>query len=279
MIERSLRDKVGAWIESEPVQRVIIALIVVNAVILGMETSPALMRAHGHWMVPLDHAILAVFVGEITVKLFAFGLRFFKRSWNVFDFVVVGIALVPASGPLAVLRALRVLRVLRLISMVPRLRFVVEALLQAIPGISSIGILMLVLFYVFAVMATGLFGAQFPQWFGTIGGSMYTLFQIMTLESWSMGIVRPVMEVFPYSWLYFIPFILLATFTMLNLFIGIIVDTMQTMHTKEHGEDRDHIEQTVHEDTGSIEQEVRLLREEIRNLRSDLAKTSKVGSD
>lgn len=264
-----IRQRAGEWIESTPVQHFIIALIALNAVILGLETSDSAMAAYGAELRLADQLILSVFVLEILIKLYAFGGGFFRRAWNNFDFIVVGIALVPASGPLAVLRALRVLRVLRMISMVPRLRFVVEALLHAIPGISSIGVLMLLLFYVFAVMATGLFGEQFPAWFGSIGASMYTLFQIMTLESWSMGIVRPVMEVYPYAWLYFIPFILIATFTMLNLFIGIIVDTMQSMHQEDH-EEREHIEQVVHQDTAALASEVRALREELRQLRSEL---------
>lgn len=269
MSATTLRQRAGAWIESPRIQNIIILLIVINAVILGLETSAEVMAQYGRILVVADQAILAVFVAEIAIKLFAFGRGFFRRAWNNFDFIVVGIALVPASGPLAVLRALRVLRVLRLISTVPRLRFIVEALLHAIPGISSIGLLMLLLFYVFAVMATGLFGEQFPQWFGSIGASMYTLFQIMTLESWSMGIVRPVMDVYPYAWLYFIPFILIATFTMLNLFIGIIVDTMQTMHQEDH-EEREHIEQVVHEDTGTLVDEVRALRRELKELRAEL---------
>lgn len=264
------REQLGAWVESKWVQSLIIALIVLNAVTLGLETSEYAMTRFGGFLHLLDRAILAVFVVEIALKLYAWRLGFFREPWNLFDFVVVGIALIPASGPLAVLRALRVLRVLRLISMVPRLRFVVEALLRAVPGIASIGLLMLILFYVFGVMATGLYGARFPEWFGSIPESMYTLFQVMTLESWSMGIVRPVMTEHPYAWLFFIPFILVATFTMLNLFIGIIVDTMQTMHSTEHGQDREHIEQVVHEDASSIEAEVRALRNEIRELRQAL---------
>jgi len=242
--------------------------------IAPQETDPARRRQvdrFGPLLVNTDHVILGVFIIEILIKLFAYRLRFFTNAWNVFDFIVVGIALVPASGPLAVLRALRVLRVLRLVSMVPKLRFIVEALLHAVPGIASIGGLMLLLFYVFSVMATGMFGDNFPHWFGSIGASMYTLFQIMTLESWSMGIVRPVMEQHPHAWLFFVPFILIATFTMLNLFIGIIVDTMQTMHEAEHMRDRDHIEDTVREETDVIEDEVRLLRKEIRALRQELA--------
>lgn len=264
------RDRIGAWIESPPIQNIIIGLILINAVTLGLETSPGVMARHGTLLHLVDQAVLAVFVGEILLKLYAQGPGFFRRGWNVFDFLVVGIALVPASGPLAVLRALRVLRVLRLLSMVPRLRFVVEALLKAVPGIASIAGLMLILFYVFAVMATGLFGTSFPEWFGSVGASMYTLFQVMTLESWSMGIVRPVMVEYPYAWVFFVPFILLATFTMLNLFIGIIVDTMQTMHEDHAGQDRAQIEQVLHQDTGQIGREVRALREEIAALRREL---------
>ncbi|OOZ39751.1 voltage-gated sodium channel [Solemya pervernicosa gill symbiont] len=272
MSSESLRYRAGVWIESKPVQNFIIALIVINAVTLGLQTSSSWMAQSGGLLLQLDNLILAVFVAEIGIKLFAFRLGFFKTGWNNFDFIVVGIALVPASGPLAVVRALRILRVLRMISMVPRLRFVVEALLHAIPGISSIGLLMLIIFYVFAVMATTLFGGDFPEWFGSIGASMYTLFQVMTLESWSMGIVRPVMELFPYAWLYFIPFILIATFTMLNLFIGIIVDTMQTMHQADHDEEREHIEQVVHEDTGELANEMRQLRAELAGMRASLGK-------
>ena len=264
------RAAIGAWIESARIQRLIITLIVINAITLGLETSQSVMARHGELLHAMDRVILAVFVVEIVLKLYAQGLGFFRRGWNVFDFLVVGIALVPASGPLAVLRALRVLRVLRLLSMVPRLRFVVEALLKAVPGISSIGLLMLVLFYVFAVMATGLFGSAFPEWFGSIGASMYTLFQVMTLESWSMGIVRPVMEVYPYAWAFFVPFILIATFTMLNLFIGIIVDTMQTMHDDQMETDRAMIEDTLVRDSRDIHAELAALREEVRALGATL---------
>lgn len=266
----NVRAQVGAWIESAPIQRIIITLIVVNAVTLGLETSPTAMTHAGDLLIAIDRAILAVFVVEIALKLYATGFAFFRTPWNVFDFLVVAIALLPSSGPLAVLRALRVLRVLRLLSLVPQLRFVVEALLRAVPGISSIALLMVVIYYVFAVMATKLFGTQFPDWFGTIGASMYTLFQVMTLESWSMGIARPVMESFPYAWAFFIPFILIATFTMLNLFIGIIVNTMQTLHATDQTREQAHIEQVVHEDTAGVAEEVRALRREIAALRAAL---------
>jgi voltage-gated sodium channel len=268
MTSATLRARIGAWIESSRVQRTIIALILVNAVILGLETSAEVTARFGTALTRIDQVILAVFVLEILGKLYAHGLKFFRQSWNVFDLIVVGIALVPASGPLQVLRTLRVLRVLRLISTMPRLRFVVESLLHAVPGIGAIGGLLAILFYVFAVMATGLFGEAFPDWFGGIGRSLYTLFQIMTLESWSMGIVRPVMESYPQAWLFFVPFILMATFTMLNLFIAVIVNTMQAMHDASHGNDREHIEATLHAEGEVLDSEIRALRQEIRELKT-----------
>ena len=132
--------------------------------------------------------------------------------------------------------------------------------------IMSIAALMLILFYVFSVMATGLYGIQFPQWFGSIGASMFTLFQIMTLASWSMGVVRPVMAEYPYAWVFFVPFILLATFTMLNLFIGIIVDTMQIMHENERAQEGDR-ENGEERDLDAVHAEVARLRSEIHDLR------------
>ncbi|MEA3642263.1 MAG: ion transporter [Lamprobacter sp.] len=266
----SSRARLGTWIESAPIQRLIIGLIVLNAITLGLETSATVTEAIGPLLRLTDRLVLAVFVLEIAIKLFAFGGRFFRNPWSVFDFIVVGIALVPASGPLAVLRALRVLRVLRLVSTVPQLRFIVDALLKAVPGISSIAGLMLLLFYVFAVMATNLYGQTFPEWFGSIGASMYTLFQIMTMESWSMGIVRPVMDAYPLAWLFFIPFILIATFTMLNLFIGIIVDTMQTMHEAEHVQEREDFEVSMHADTDRVLEELTALRQEVAAVRAAL---------
>lgn len=270
-----MREQLGNWIESKRIQGFIVFLIVINAVILGMETAPSMMEQYGTMLIAIDTIILAIFVIEIGIKMFAYRLGFFKSAWNVFDFIVVGIALVPASGPLAVLRALRVLRVLRLISMLPQLRLVVEALLKAIPGISSVFALMIILFYVFAVMATTMFGSSFPDWFGDIGRSMYTLFQIMTLESWSMGIVRPVMETHPYAWMFFVPFILIATFTMLNLFIGIIVNTMQTIHEQHTQYEVEAVEAIVHADSSQISKQVQKLQDEITALRVMLEKSAR----
>ncbi|MCC5861285.1 MAG: ion transporter [Gammaproteobacteria bacterium] len=264
---RGLRQRVGDWIESSPIQRAIIVLIVLNGVILGLETSQTAMALAGGLLVGADRVILGVFVIEIALKLFAKRLAFFRNPWNVFDFIVVGIALIPTTGPLAVLR---ILRLLRLVSMVPKLRFIVEALLKAVPGIVSIFGLLLLMFYVFAVIATGLFAADFPDWFGSLGASMYTLFQVMTLESWSMGIARPVMELHPFAWVFFVPFILLATFTVLNLFIAVIVNTMQTLHEAQHRAEVSQIEGIVHEEGAALHQDLLRVRDENRQLHEDL---------
>ena len=225
----SFRVALGEWIESTRIQRLIILVILLNAAVLGMETSPALMGAFGTVLVSVDTACLAIFVVEIALKLIAFGWRFFRDSWNVFDFLVVGVALVPAGAGVEVLRALRVLRVLRLISQLPQLRKVVGALLAAVPGILSTGALLALIFYVSAVMATTFFRETMPEYFGNLGSSLFSLFQIATLSSWET-IVRLAMDEHPWAWTFFIPFIILAAFTALNLIIAVIVDAMNTLH-------------------------------------------------
>ena len=221
-----VRRSVGVFAESQGVTRVITTVIIVNAITLGLETSSAVMAQAGTVLGYLDDALLTIFVIELLAKLFAFGWRYFTNGWNIFDFLVVAIALVPASGNLSVLRALRILRILRLVAIVPSMRKVVSALMTAIPGVSSVLALLALVFYVFAVIVTKLYGHVFPDWFGTVGDSMFSLFQIMTLESWSMGIVRPVMEQYPGAWMVFVPFILLTSFAVINLFIAVIVNAM-----------------------------------------------------
>lgn len=240
------RPRLGHWIEHGWPHRLVVALIVANAITLGLETSEAVVAEAGPLLRAFNVLVLGVFSVEIVIKLVAFGPRFFRSGWNVMDFLVVAVSLVPASGPLAILRSLRILRVLRLLSTVARLRQLTESLLSAIPSIGWITFMLGLVFYVFAVIGTELFGGRFPDWFGNVGASMYTLFQVMTLESWSMGIARPVMEAFPYAWLYFVPFILISAFTILNLFIGIIVNSMQALHWEEEEMRRQETEAKAH---------------------------------
>ena len=236
LAESGWRRQLGLWVEGPAVTRFIIALIVINAVILGLETSPAMMNVAGTALIAANKAILGVFVVEILLKLIAFGPRFFRSGWNLFDFFIVAIALVPAAGPFEILRALRILRVLRLLSQIPKLRAIIEALLRAMPGIGWTALLLVLVFYIFAVMGTMLFREEFPEYWGNLGLSLFSLFQIMTLESWSTGVARPMMEVYPLIWVYFVPFILISSFMVLNLFIAIIVTATQSIHHDEEVE-------------------------------------------
>jgi len=233
------REKLSQFLDLPLTRQVIIGVILFNALILGLETSDTLMARAGGLILALDKAALAFFVVEITAKLYARGLRFFRDGWSVFDLVIVGVSLAPASQGFSALRALRILRVLRVISVAPRLRRVVEGFVTALPGMASVFILMSIIFYIGAVISTKLFGAAFPDWFGTLGRSGYTLFQIMTLESWSMGIVRPVMNVYSWAWAFFIPFIMVTTFAVVNLLVGLIVNSMQAAHGEEDAANTD----------------------------------------
>ncbi|MBH0117257.1 ion transporter [Salinibacterium sp. NG253] len=238
----SFRRRLAQFVDSALVQNFVLAVIVINAVIIALMTAAEQGTATYDVLHALDSIALVVFVVELVLKLVAYGpKRFFTDGWSVFDFIVVGIALVPSAGPLSVLRALRVLRILRVIKFMPQVRMVVEALIRSFPGIGAIALLMSLVFFVASVMSTELFGDQFPEWFGSIGKSTYSLFQIMTLESWSMGIVRPIMEVMPLAWMFFVPFILIAAFITLNLFIAVIVDTMSSLRVER--EEADHAAQ------------------------------------
>jgi voltage-gated sodium channel len=256
-------------------ERFIMALIVFNAVTLGLETSQAVMGRWASILHLIDHTVLAVFVVELTARIAVQRLAFFRDGWNLFDFVVVAVTLVPVSSTDAftVLRALRVLRLLRLITVVPSLRRVVGGLIGALPGMGSIVLLIALIYYVCAVMAVNLFGADFPALFGTLPASLFTLFTIMTLEGWVDGVVKPIMEKYPYAWLFFIPFIIGTTFTILNLFIGIIVNAMQDEVAKSQAAEREAEREMMHDETGPLVREIRALKNEVAALRRDVART------
>ncbi len=250
-------------IESKPFERFIVTIIGINAITLGLETIPGWSDQSLKLLYSVDRVFLAIFTIEQILKIFVYRGRFFKDPWRVFDFIIVGVSLLPSSGPFAVLRALRVLRTLRIISVTPALRKVINGLAVAIPGIVAVSSILCLVFYVGAVMATKLFGNEFPEWFGSLSASAYSLFQIMTLESWSMGIVRPVMDKFAYSWVFFIPFILITTFIMLNLFIAVIVNAMHA-ETDEAAEER---ALKGHDDRIQMLAEIRGLAERIEQLK------------
>jgi voltage-gated sodium channel len=252
-------------------ERVIMSLIVVNAVILGLETSKTIMASYGWLLEILDHIILAVFVVEIAARVIVHRLAFFRDPWSVFDFIVIGIALVPATETFSVLRSLRVLRVLRLITGVPTLRRVVAGLLAALPGMGSIVFLIGLIYYVFAIMATKLFGDDNPNLFGTLGDSLFTLFTVMTLEGWTNDVARPVMQNHPYAWVFFVVYIVITTFMVLNLFIGVVVNAMQEEASKADAEEREVEREMIQEEAAPILAAVKSLRTEVAELRAELA--------
>jgi len=261
------RDRVRALVENKRFQKIIIWVIVVNAVTLGLETSPPVTENFGDLLHVADRAMLTIFVVELVLRLYAHGWRFFTDAWNVFDFLIVGISLLPATGPFSVLRALRVLRVLRLISAVPAMRRVVSGLLAAVPGMASIGALLALVIYVAGVMATKLFSAISPDYFGNLGKTLFTLFQTMTGEAWP-EVARDVMDKAPMAWIFFVIYILVSSFAVLNMFIAVIVSGMEKQVTDDlvRAEDQHAADQAASDK--EILAELRALRAEIAELRT-----------
>jgi voltage-gated sodium channel len=268
-------NTVIAWlrtiVENPNTERVIMALIIINAAVLGLETSQSVMATSGPLLEIIDHVLLAIFVAELAARIIVHRLDFFRDPWSLFDFVVVSIALVPATENLTVLRALRVLRVLRLITAIPSLKRVVGGLLASLPGMGSILFLIGLIYYVFAVIGTKLFGITNSELFGTLGRSLYTLFTVMTLEGWTNDVAKPVMEHHPYGWIYLFAFIIVATFMVLNLFIGVVVNSMQAEAMKAEEAER----VIVHEEAAPILAEVKGLRQEVAALRAEIAGRAK----
>ncbi|TDE37502.1 ion transporter [Antarcticimicrobium sediminis] len=274
----TLQDRVRAFVERGSTHNAILGVIIFNAITLGLSTSATVRAEIGGTLTLIDHAVMTFFVAELGLKFFAYGLRFFANAWNIFDFVVVGLGLLPDRAGLSALRGLRVIRAMRLLSVIPQMRAVVQALLDALPGMGAVIVMISIVFYVFGVMATLMYGAAFPQWFGTLGGSLYSLFQIMTLESWSMGIVRPVMKQFPMAWLFFVPFIVITAFSVLNLFIGLLVNTMQSAVEEEAEAEFEGLRDLVRSETDVVGAHVLDLHREVKALRADLAALKGSGS-
>jgi voltage-gated sodium channel len=253
-------QRLRTLIEDSRFERFVIGAIVLNAITLGLETSPWIMSHAGTILHTIDNLLLAIFVVELAAKMIVYGRHFWRDGWSVFDFAVVAITMLPATENLSVLRALRVLRTLRLISAIPSLQRVVSSLLTTIPSMGAIILLLILINYVFAVMTTKLFGSDFEKYFGTLGESFFTFFQIMTLEGWANEVVRPVMEKYSWAWLVFVPYIVLSSFMVLNLFIGIVVDAMQrqTVATQEA------VIEVTESEYGRLMAEITALRAELR---------------
>jgi len=258
-----MKQTIQTLVESSKFQNFIMALIILNGITMGMETSKSLALKYDILFSLFNTIVLSIFTIEIILRIFVYKTSFFKDPWSIFDFIIVAISLVPTSAGFEIFRVLRVLRLFRLITVVPQMRKIIVALLSVLPGIGSIAALLTLFFYIFALMATQLYGEAFPQWFGTLGDSFYTLFQVMTLESWSMGIVRPIMELYPLAWVFFVPFIFMSTFIIVNLIIAIVVDAMNEMNTEEE----EAIVQEIQSSDDTMQQEILNLRSDIQELK------------
>ncbi|MDS1270820.1 ion transporter [Lipingzhangella sp. LS1_29] len=225
-----LRERVAGVVETTWFQNTVIALILINGIILGLETVPELREAHGDLLRGISRMFLMLFIVEMTLRVYVKRLSFFRNPWSVFDLAIVLLALVPTLGPFTVMRVLRVLRVLWLLSAIPSLRRVVAGVLKAFPGMASIGVLLVLLMYVSGVISTLLFQETDPVHFGDLGSSLFSLFQVMTGDSWADVIARPIMEEHPLAWIFFVAFILLSTFIVLNWFIAVAVDAFENVH-------------------------------------------------
>lgn len=266
-----MQEKIKSFVENSKFQNFIVTLIVINGITMGLETSKEFMNSYGSFINMFDLFVITIFTIEIVLRIYAHRVAFFKDGWSLFDFTIVAISLVPSSAGFEILRILRVFRLFRLVTVVPQMRKIVVALVSVIPGMASIAGILTLFFYIFSIMATGLYGEKFPEWFGTLGASFYTLFQVMTLESWSMGIVRPIMEVYPYAWVFFIPFIFVVTFVMVNLIVAIVVDAMAEINKQEEQA----IVEEVHSHDAMMHEEIKQLRSEISELKDILQAQSK----
>ncbi len=266
----TLRLRLRFFFESKFFQTFIVSVIILNSVLIGAETSPAVMNGFGEYIDFFDLLILVLFIIEIVLKIFVYRLSFFKNSWNIFDFTIVAISIVPAAGSFAVFRALRIIRTLRLLKSIPRLRLIIESLLKSIPSIGWITVLLAIVYYTFSVIGVNIFGASYPEYFGSLSTSLFTLFQIMTLESWSSAIARPIMDGVPFAAIYFISFILIATYTTLNIFIAIVVNTMNEVSLKDLQEEEEHIKDFVKEENEKISNQLNTLTEKVDQINKSL---------
>jgi voltage-gated sodium channel len=272
-----LREALGNLVDHTITQRFIVFVLLLNAITLGLDTAPGVMSEYGELIDTINSVIPVIFVIEVGTRLLARGRGFFKESWNVFDIIIISISFLPSGSAFSALRALRILRVLHVISLVPRMRHVVAAMIRSLPQIGSILALLIIISYISAVIVTHLYGVDYPELFGSIGRSMLTLFQLMTLEGWAAEVVRPVMETHPYSVFLFIPYMLMTAFAILNLFTAVLVDSMQILqqnYTYERSE-----QQTAHvvsaelvdvkADLAELTQEIKRLRTELERKDSD----------
>ncbi len=225
-----MRERAARIVDSTVFRGGIIALIVLNGVAIGAATSEAVVHHAGEWLRRLDDIILWIFIAEVVLKLSAVWPnpgRYFRDPWNSFDFTVVALSLIPATGQFAtVARLLRLLRVMRLISAIPELRLIVATLLRSLPSMGHVVLLMSIVFYIYGVAGFHLFHTHDPEHWGTLGLSLLTLFRVVTLEDWT-DVMYTAMDLHPLAWIYFVSFVVVGTFVIINLFIAVVLNNLE----------------------------------------------------
>ena len=275
-------DKLKKFVDGRFFQNFILVIIIINSAVLGLQTVPSMNEgAIGQVMTVIDTVCLGIFILEMLLKMIAYRFfGYFKSGWNWFDFIIILSSVLSGLTVLSSMRILRVFRVFRslkslrgfkMVSSLKQLQVIIGAIGKSIPGISWTALLLLIIYYIFSIIGVTQFGEAFPEWFGTIPRAMYTLFQVMTLESWSMGISRPVMEAYSYAWAYFVPFVLISSFVMMNVVVGIVVNAISEVTEVNDGEKHD---ESVNVD---IKSEIVALREHLSSLEEMLSKIDNNG--
>lgn len=264
-----MRKRIQAFVNHPVFEYSIIGLILLNGVVLGLETSTTVVTHYGDWLVFANNAILAVFVIEAALKIIAVAPRlglYFGNGWNLFDFTVVALSLIPATGEYAMIaRLARLLRVARLLSTLPELRLIVSTLVRSIPSMGHVLLLMSIIFYIYAVAGYHLFHEHDPTHWRTLGISLLTLFRIVTLEDWT-DVMYTGMELHPMAWIYFVSFVVVGTFVVINLFIAVVLNNLEEAKAERLAELR---QPTTRDD---ILKELRQTQDALASLRDKLEK-------
>lgn len=257
------------FLESARFQNFITIIIIINSILIGLETFPDIVKEYDIVIDIIDLIILAMFTVEIALKILIYRVKFFTDGWNIFDFSIIAISILPAAGSFSIFRALRIVRTLRLFKSLPKLRLIIESLVHSIPSIGWIGVLLGIVYYIFAVVGYNLFSQGYPEYFGSLSKAFFTLFQIMTLESWSSAIARPIMDGVPYAAIYFVTFILIATYTTLNVFIAIVVNTMNQMTLQGLHEEEENMKDFIRQENARISEKLESIQKELDTIKKN----------
>lgn len=231
-----MREKLKVFIENKFVTNFILTIIILNSILLGLLTYPELSSKFGPIMQLSCFVCVIIFTIEMLIKLYVYKKDFFTDGWNNFDFILVAMSWIPTGGAFSSFRAFRILRVLRLVTRLKKLRIIVQAIIESIPNVGWVTLLLLLIFYIFAIMGTTLYAEHYPEYFGSIGKSMFSLLQIMTLDDWAAGMARRMLEHYPSIWVYFTSFILTSTFIVMNVIVGVIVNAIEELNQSEKQE-------------------------------------------